>query len=496
MENATPVPALSPAAARALNARVLDPAVAVRNSRDDLEASPLQPTAYIADSLLLRGLPDGAALDTRAELESIGEALGIRVDDFSEADYRAARSMDREVAEQTWTSRVTLTPIRRLDGTVDAWTLLQHALEKDAALAGKVFLEHVMSLTARTYGASSGMWGYVGGMWGYVGGMWGYVGHGITEYGPGFGGRTPVAFCSPDPRTLVEVPEGTPVVAILDTGLGHHPWFTDAAGQPLPGVLINPDLPGGKAGLDFSLRENPEAAGVVGDPLNGALDAAAGHGTFVAGIVRQRCPQATLMAIPVLDAWGLSGEHRVLAALNLLAGSRRAFNRGDPHAHRIDVVNLSMGYYHESPALIIEDSPLFRALKGLIEEGVEIVAAAGNDATTAPFLPAALAEHPDVKGLHSVGALNPDGRTVALFSNGGSWVTDHAVGAAVVSTVPTTLTGSAGPSVLSEDPSQPVYPQRTTIDPDTHLSGFALWSGTSFAAPHVAGDLAAALLRR
>ena len=37
---------------------------------------------------------------------------------------------------------------------------------------------------------------------------------------------------------------------------------------------------------------------------------------------------------------------------------------------------------------------------------------------------------------------------------------------------------------------------RASIDLDNFGSGFALWSGTSFAAPVLAGDLAAALLER
>jgi hypothetical protein len=34
---------------------------------------------------------------------------------------------------------------------------------------------------------------------------------------------------------------------------------------------------------------------------------------------------------------------------------------------------------------------------------------------------------------------------------------------------------------------------RQTIDPDDYRGGFAAWSGTSFAAPYVAGRIAAAL---
>jgi hypothetical protein len=37
---------------------------------------------------------------------------------------------------------------------------------------------------------------------------------------------------------------------------------------------------------------------------------------------------------------------------------------------------------------------------------------------------------------------------------------------------------------------------RETVDPDDFTSGFAIWSGTSFAAPIFAGEVAAELLTR
>ena len=93
----------------------------------------------------------------------------------------------------------------------------------------------------------------------------------------------------------------------------------------------------------------------------------------------------------------------------------------------------------------------------------------------------------DVLPVVSVGALNPDLRSVALFSNAGDWVCCHRQGAALVSTMPTTFDGSL----------QPVAPVRinggglrSTIDPDNFHGGFATWSGTSFAAPILAAEVA------
>jgi subtilisin family serine protease len=92
--------------------------------------------------------------------------------------------------------------------------------------------------------------------------------------------------------------------------------------------------------------------------------------------------------------------------------------------------------------------------------------------------------------LVSVGSLNPD-TSVALFSNSGPWVTAWDTGAALVSTFPTTFNGGAAASVQTSDPSGQ---SRRTIDPDNYRNGFGTWSGTSFAAPVLAGRLAEDLL--
>jgi subtilisin family serine protease len=90
--------------------------------------------------------------------------------------------------------------------------------------------------------------------------------------------------------------------------------------------------------------------------------------------------------------------------------------------------------------------------------------------------------------LVSVGALNPNRTSVALFSNTAPWVDLYARGSSVVSTFPPFNGGAQ--SVTRRD----AYDrQRDCIDPDDFTGGFAVWSGTSFAAPLVAGAIAALL---
>ena len=90
----------------------------------------------------------------------------------------------------------------------------------------------------------------------------------------------------------------------------------------------------------------------------------------------------------------------------------------------------------------------------------------------------------------SVGALNPDVTTSkALFSNEGPWVHCWATGAGVVSTYPADVRGTA-----AADHEVPGF-GRNSFDPDDYSAGFAVWDGTSFAAPLAAAELGKALLQ-
>jgi subtilisin family serine protease len=96
--------------------------------------------------------------------------------------------------------------------------------------------------------------------------------------------------------------------------------------------------------------------------------------------------------------------------------------------------------------------------------------------------------------LVSIAALNPDG-SVALFSNDGDWISCHSPGAALVSTMPEVDVGLRTSVDLGDGPlsQRPVASWRASLDPD-RFTGFGTWSGTSFAAPVMAGAAAQVLL--
>jgi subtilisin family serine protease len=190
---------------------------------------------------------------------------------------------------------------------------------------------------------------------------------------------------------------------------------------------------------------------VLDADLDYTLDAQAGHGTFIAGVLLRHAPGVHVRAMRVIGGDGVGDELGVLRALALLAG------RG-----RVDVVNLSLGChtYDDRPSPVVA-----RAVAALGRRTV-IVACAGNHASDRPFWPAAL------KHVIAVAAL--DGLERAWFSDYGWWVDACAPGVDVTSC----FVSFDGP-----------LPRVRGIDPDD-FAGYASWSGTSFAAPAVAGAIA------
>jgi subtilisin family serine protease len=231
-----------------------------------------------------------------------------------------------------------------------------------------------------------------------------------------------------------------PQVFVLDTGLAGPGFRPDA----LPETTVKP-----VTGADIDL---PDSDG------DGFLDSAAGHGTFIAGIIGQVAPGCSIEVHKVLSGFGEGHEWDIAKCIYGLL----------PKCTTRTIVNISFGAYVQEQAHVME-----WAIGEIRETGAVIVASAGNDATCRPVYPAAL---PGVVGVGALGADSP-----APFTNYGPWIDVCAPGVEVVSTF---FSGFDGRVPVGPDGVERVDAYR----------GWAQWSGTSFAAPVVVGNLARMML--
>jgi subtilisin family serine protease len=203
----------------------------------------------------------------------------------------------------------------------------------------------------------------------------------------------------------------------------------------------------------------PEADDV--DPLYQFEDSLAlqgGHGTFVAGVLRQAAPGVQFDPEQALNASGVGDEEMLYNALDRLA-------------QRVSIINLSLGCTTQDD---VPPMPMVQQLAEFEKKGVAVVASAGNAHRSRKTWPAAI---PDVIAVAAVTRDDEEneGLAPADYSNFGSWVDACAEGERTSTYVPGKLELSGLPTIT--------------------FSGFARWSGTSFAAPHVAGRLAAMMTR-
>lgn len=461
-------------------ARVLRPGEAVLAPGEATPGS----TIYRYDRVMLchKLLGSGERL---AELDAAIALQGVRV----ERDDRNGDRVPRRFQRARLTIGDRATPV-----SIDAWKTVQnlrasvHGGRCDADLVGRVRLEHILVGSA------------IGGPGSLIGQGDEYWPRGSGPYsGPlSYPGRVPVDLMVPMPtrRPVSALPGGRrPVVAILDTGIAHeHPDLDVSEEQEGDDtfVVVNSELQ--KILEENADRDTPVLKGAWDQPhtegsLLGDLASHFGHGTFMTGVIRQLAPDAQVRSYRVMHNDGLTYENELLIALDHIADEAEQAWDGDETVQPVDIVVLAMGYPDEHP----EDNPkggLASMVNRLANLGIAVVSAAGNYSTSRPFYPAAMAavdREPTAAPVISVGALNPNG-TVAMFSNDGPWVTCFALGASMVSTFPV-FEGSANPD--KEHRARRRF--RESLDPDDFTSGYAIWSGTSFAAPVVAAKLAAAL---
>jgi subtilisin family serine protease len=245
---------------------------------------------------------------------------------------------------------------------------------------------------------------------------------------------------------------GTGIVAVIDTGVDtNHPVLVPVL---LPGYDFTRNQPGASEFLDVPELQDPtttqgsqveqpvlvqQSSAAILDQssaaiLDGGPYSAFGHGTMTTGLVHLVAPRAKILPLKAFTSNGTGYLSNIVAALYYAV------------ENQANVVNMSFDVATSSAALN-------QAISYANQNGLILVAAAGNESTSAPVYPAAL--NSSVMGIASTS----DADQLSSFSNYGStdvWIA--APGEYVVST----------------------YPGGT----------YASASGTSFSSPLVAGTAA------
>ncbi len=250
----------------------------------------------------------------------------------------------------------------------------------------------------------------------------------------------------------------------------------------------------------------------VSGPLGqgGAAPDEHGHGTHVAGIIAGRlevpftggqpqvlsgmAPEATLWVYRVLDRRGAGEDAWIIKALDHVAATNEAAGRLVIHG-----VNLSLGGGFDPSVYACGYTPLCRELRRLWRQGVLVVMAAGNegfavlqtlDGTIDANMPWSISDPANLEDAIAVGSVHkehPHSYGVSYFSSRGPTADGRqkpdlvAPGERILSC----RHAMVGPVA------DPLPPGQGTVD-----QLYVEMSGTSMAAPHVSGLLAAFLSAR
>jgi serine protease AprX len=245
-----------------------------------------------------------------------------------------------------------------------------------------------------------------------------------------------------------------PAIAIIDSGV--DTTRADLAGRVVADIKINGDGPGDSRG----------------------------HGTFVAGIAAGAAPgyagaspTAKIVSLDVMNDQGMASTSDVIAAAEWVLANKDKYN--------IRVANFSL---HSARYASFRWDPLNKAVQKLWFGGVTVVAAAGNYgvANGPSGVPHAPGNDPfiiTVGAMDLGGTLKPRDDSIASWSAWGNTLDGFrkpeivAAGRYMIGPVP------ADSSLVRERPDKVVAP------------GYIQLSGTSFAAPVVAGSIAQILAR-
>jgi subtilisin len=308
----------------------------------------------------------------------------------------------------------------------------------------------------------------------------------------GFAGFVPpgrLAALKADPRVLRVTPDreihaigkpggggGTVPGQVVPEGVKH----IDAAPGDLPFTGAGVGVAVVDTGVDFNHTDlNDNMGSSSFSAFGGSAQDNNGHGTHVAGTIAAEnngegvvgvAPQAKIYAVKVLDASGSGSDSAVIAGLDWVALNATLVSP------QIKVVNMSLGRAGSPGA----DDAFHQAVKRLVlDAGVTVVVAAGNDASLqiSQQVPSG---YPEVIAVASTTA--KDGTTASrtnrfiIPADTASYFTSDGFGVCI-----------SAPGEDAENITKAGFIQSLGILSTKLGGGTTRMSGTSMAAPHVAG---------
>ena len=270
-------------------------------------------------------------------------------------------------------------------------------------------------------------------------------------------------------------------IAIVDSGIyGAHTSFTDTqTGQSR--IVVN---------LDFT------GEGRTDDPYGHGTHvaaAAAGNGIVSRGEYIGIAPRAKILNLRVLNSKGTGSVSNVLAAFNWLMTNAATYN--------VRVVNLSIGM----PAInSYKFDPLCVAARMLVDRGIVVVAAAGNNGKNSAGQKVYGQIHspgnePSVITVGAVDTRGTDQRgddTIATYSSRGPtrsyWTDENGVNH-YDNLIKPEIAAPGNKTIFAQSPKQLPAAQNPSLDANVSNSPTRkqmMLSGTSMAAPLVAGTAA------
>jgi subtilisin family serine protease len=269
-------------------------------------------------------------------------------------------------------------------------------------------------------------------------------------------------------------------IAVLDSGVyAAHRMFKGRDGKSR--VVYSKDFTG-EGRTDDPYGHGTHVAGL-----------AAGNGQIANGAYEGVAPDASIVNLRVLNSQGTGKVSSLLSALNWLLANRTYYN--------VRVVNVSLG---ASAADSYRNDPVCRAVRKLVDAGVVVVAAAGNDGKNAAGRKVYGQIHspghePSALTVGAVNTFGTDTRAddgVATYSSRGptrgSWL-DAAGVRHYDNLVKPDLVAPGNKLVSAESVSNllvrltPALASNVSSAPDSEMMSL---SGTSMATPVVAGSAA------